>query len=676
VDSCTCGGTHSSVSSSVSSSSSQSSSFGPTHKDCQGPNGTIISVPINQPCPTFSSSSSSLSPIHANLAILNFIGYGNVAAGTATSYEVFIKNGGPATVPNVYLDFFFPAGFSFIPSASSAECTLRNATGVRCIPGNGTMANDASATFTIGVQFPSTCSTVGYMQAVLGAPGLEDTFPSNNQQVLVSNVICSSKSSSSTAASTCGNNTKEAAEQCDDGNQTSGDGCSYPACAVETGWTCADVCSGASNQSHWFSFQSFFASIFSFFTGEPKQVASTCHSVCTRQQSSSQSSAAAQAYRFVRLSASTIPLSLTNNNLFGTTVAPMGDMDGDGTPDIAVFAPHTDYTNTAAIYILHLTPSGTVKSSDTLTYTVTDNKLARVISNGGLTAVGDLDGNGVTDIAAGTQFRSNLDVMPYYLGKVAVLLLQKNAAGSIVIKSQYAIATPLTSSLHCGSPNPTQCKANGVSLFGISLAYLGGPRRALVVGSANGAWYTELSTANSNNPAELGGGSGTPDRMLWLASGGQGPTDNIRVLLHAGDLGINYYYVDATSQMVSTSRIYSGETLNGVGPGNTLCLAQTDDLDGNGIKDLITGGTLTTSSNQGAFVASTLQRNQGGYLTLKSLNQLSSFTDASGTSHARITSVAVIGDIDADGVQDFAVGMPESEEPGGTVWLLLSKTAP
>ncbi|HOR52545.1 MAG TPA: hypothetical protein PLE51_02680, partial [Candidatus Pacearchaeota archaeon] len=36
----------------------------------------------------------------------------------------------------------------------------------------------------------------------------------------------------------CGNGIREAGEACDDGNERSGDGCSYPNCAVESGYTC------------------------------------------------------------------------------------------------------------------------------------------------------------------------------------------------------------------------------------------------------------------------------------------------------------------------------------------------------------------------------------------------------------------------------------------------------
>jgi cysteine-rich repeat protein len=37
---------------------------------------------------------------------------------------------------------------------------------------------------------------------------------------------------------TCGNGIIEGSEQCDDGNQNSGDGCSYDTCQIENGWSC------------------------------------------------------------------------------------------------------------------------------------------------------------------------------------------------------------------------------------------------------------------------------------------------------------------------------------------------------------------------------------------------------------------------------------------------------
>ncbi len=46
---------------------------------------------------------------------------------------------------------------------------------------------------------------------------------------------------------TCGNGGIEGSERCDDGNKSSGDGCSYPACLIEDGWTCSGMPSKCSH---------------------------------------------------------------------------------------------------------------------------------------------------------------------------------------------------------------------------------------------------------------------------------------------------------------------------------------------------------------------------------------------------------------------------------------------
>ncbi|MDD5739408.1 MAG: hypothetical protein PHO20_01420 [Candidatus Peribacteraceae bacterium] len=55
---------------------------------------------------------------------------------------------------------------------------------------------------------------------------------------------------------TCGNGGIEGTEKCDDGNMVSGDGCSYPACQIESGWTCTgqpSVCNQIANSTSSFS---------------------------------------------------------------------------------------------------------------------------------------------------------------------------------------------------------------------------------------------------------------------------------------------------------------------------------------------------------------------------------------------------------------------------------------
>jgi len=181
-----------------------------------------------------SRSSSSFGMAHANLAILNFSGPGRITAGQTVSYTAFIANGGPDAAANVYFDFFVPQGFTLLPSASSPACTVTSAQAMRCIPDNGALAVDASATFTIAVQAPATCTVVADVHSVIGSPTVEEALPGNNSSRIVSNLVCPRSSSSSSSsvfssipASNCGNGMVDApAENCDDGNAVSGDGCS------------------------------------------------------------------------------------------------------------------------------------------------------------------------------------------------------------------------------------------------------------------------------------------------------------------------------------------------------------------------------------------------------------------------------------------------------------------
>ncbi|MCP3937739.1 MAG: hypothetical protein GY708_20500, partial [Actinomycetia bacterium] len=97
---------------------------------------------------------------------------------------------------------------------------------------------------------------------------------------------------------------------------------------------------------------------------------------------------------------------LDDSDYFGRSVAAAGDLDGDGNLDIAVGAYSDDDGGTArgAVYVLFLNTDGTVKAEQKISSTSggltgpLDNSDYFGPSVGG---IGDLDGDGIADIAVG-----------------------------------------------------------------------------------------------------------------------------------------------------------------------------------------------------------------------------------------------------------------------------------
>ena len=92
--------------------------------------------------------------------------------------------------------------------------------------------------------------------------------------------------------------------------------------------------------------------------------------------------------------------------MFGQAVARVGDLDGDGTPELAVAATRDDdgSPDVGAVWILFLRPDGTVRAHQKISATAGGFGGALESGDGfGSTLVGpgDLDGDGVPDLIVG-----------------------------------------------------------------------------------------------------------------------------------------------------------------------------------------------------------------------------------------------------------------------------------
>ncbi len=98
---------------------------------------------------------------------------------------------------------------------------------------------------------------------------------------------------------------------------------------------------------------------------------------------------------------------LRRGDQFGRAAANLGDLDGDGVVDVAVCANYDDDggTNKGAVYVLFLNSDGTVKQSQKISSTQGGLPVGLNIHDEfgrSLTALGDMDGDGLTELLVGT----------------------------------------------------------------------------------------------------------------------------------------------------------------------------------------------------------------------------------------------------------------------------------
>ena len=311
---------------------------------------------------------------------------------------------------------------------------------------------------------------------------------------------------------------------------------------------------------------------------------------------------------------------LANYDAFGTSVANMGDLNGDGVTDLAVGSPDdsTGGISRGAVHILFLNANGTVKSNSTLEsgganmpVLADRNYFGRSVAN-----LGDVDGDGVADLAVGASGDSTGGDKR---GAVHVLFL--NANGTIKSSGATKIA-------HALNGGPTLANED---YFGVSLTNLG-----------------DLD------------GDGVADLAVGAYRDNTGASD-------AGAVYILFLNANGTAK--STTKIASG--MNGgptlaVEDGFGSSVAFVGDVDGDGVPDLAVGAVNDNTNGSASGAIHILALNTSG--TVKTSRKISSGTNGGPTlqsSDGFGDAMTNLGDIDGDGGTDLVVGASR-DDTGGT----------
>ena len=327
---------------------------------------------------------------------------------------------------------------------------------------------------------------------------------------------------------------------------------------------------------------------------------------------------------------------LDNGDRFGSSVASLGDLDGDGVGDLAVGALSDDDggDSRGAVWVLFLNGDGTVKAHQKISDT--QGGFIGILDDGdvfgwSVASLGDLDGDGVGDLAVGALGDDDGGASR---GAVWVLFLN----GDGTVKAHQKISD-------------TQGSFTGTldddDKFGWSVASLGD-----LDGDAVGDLAVGALTDDD------GGEARGAVWVLFLNPNGT---------------------VKSHQKISNTQGGFAGllDDFDNFG----VSVASLGDLDGDGVGDLAVGAFLDDVPGTARGAVWVLFLNADG--TVKSHDKIShtqgGFTGTLDNGDRFGISVASLGDLDGDRVADLAVGAHLDDDGGadrGAVWVLFLDGVP
>jgi hypothetical protein len=387
---------------------------------------------------------------------------------------------------------------------------------------------------------------------------------------------------------------------------------------------------------------------------------------------------------------------MSSSDRFGLDIASLGDFDNDGVPDIAVGA-NADYdggTNSGAVWLLFLKNDGTVKSYQKIS--ASEGGMVGLTASRqfgyGITSLGDLDGDGITDIAVGSPTYDNDGGL--YKGCVWILFLNSNGT----VKSQQKIDD------YYGG---FSYSLDNEERFGISVSNIGDINKDGIVDIAVGSWYNDGDGAIyilnlgsdgtvkssgrisalegnfggtiltedhfGNSIANLGDidGDGTNDLLTSSYLSDEGGTDRGKIwILHLKQDGTVKDYMEFSS----TSTLLEGMLDDGDGFGESVSVFSGVNQDNK--KEIIVGAKSDDDGNTNSGAVYILDMDIPYNELATNIHKISA-TEGGFTGHLdagdQFVNVCPVGDINGDGYSDIVVGAPMDDDGGtdkGAVWIL------